>query len=478
MAGLYAGAWGKLSHPLGKVVCMSGSGGEAVVDLTENLALTLLLMDDTWAWRHRVVERLEIGPSHHLRVSSTLTMELARGLVQDFVDPDTAAIRALLPVTMRPKRLLIDFRLEGSQGESVHRLLRPNIAAVQSEYLGLVIEGSAARDALSVGLPEPLREAICVFTPGVAQWYADHGDSTHHGLARYLAEGLGFPVRINDVARWHGQAMAAGSRLADAIGEKADLWSSSENILLALPGMDPLPRDPDEIGATVAAYCEAVDAAAVAGDQRLLEVLADYGRRWEVVVETAVPLDEPFEIRVIEERPVEVDENGWIEDVIVFGDARTMHLEARLTDPALEIAEYDLQANDGSRIGIPILEAVRHTPEVFAAYTAEIERPEFAVLCLRLHLRSHVLHARGAVEVLVWAGVGGAFLFSDPRNLIGAFAILTVPSTFAVTVLLAATASPVAGMIERQSRKRILVASALLWAIVLWRLLSLIVAVD
>jgi hypothetical protein len=445
----------------------------ARADLTDDLDLTLALLDAPWDWRHRLHERLEVGPSHHLRVTSDFQFELPPGLMQHFVAAGTTRVRALLPLTMRPKRLLIGFRLEGPIGEPVYRLLRPSIAAIQAEYLRTVVERSPAAQPLAAALPGGLREAICVFTPAIAERIIDDHWPTVEGLAEYLRQGLPFNVDPADVERWHDDTGDVGALLSEAVGEARDPYSSSENILLALPLLDPPPSSPAEVDAVVTAYRHGIEAAAAAGDLTALALLCDYGKRWEVIVEAEAPLDEPFSIRVLEERPVEVRWRGWIDDIVALGDARTVHVEARVTDPDLEIATYDVSQLDALPIGIPVLEAVRDTPEVFAVYTSEEERrPHFVEVRLRLRLRRHILLARWAIEALVLSAALAALLYPHDRDPVGAMGVITLPATFAVAVLLTRETSPMTGRIERFSRWRLLVWVAALLAIVGWRLFT------
>ena len=82
-------------------------------------------------------------------------------------------------------------------------------------------------------------------------------------------------------------------------------------VLLALPRMDPLPGTLEEIDELVECYLAGLRAARDAGDRSFLMALADYGRRYEVIVDTHLPLDAPATLSLVEDREGE----RWIDVV-------------------------------------------------------------------------------------------------------------------------------------------------------------------
>lgn len=84
------------------------------VDLSLDSAFTMALLDDTWAWRQRLVINLRFIAPSHIGVESAYQIELPPELLQDFALPASVkSVRALVPLTTRPKELLLNFDLRG-----------------------------------------------------------------------------------------------------------------------------------------------------------------------------------------------------------------------------------------------------------------------------------------------------------------------------------------------------------------------------
>lgn len=102
----------------------------------------------------------------------------------------------------------------------------------------------------------------------------------------------------------------------------------------------------------------------------MLVALAEYGRRWEVLIETVLPVREPATITLIEERPLNLQRRAT-RQLVSLGDARSAHAQFRITDPAVELGDFSVADVFGNPIGVPYLEAVRETPEALALYSAD-----------------------------------------------------------------------------------------------------------
>jgi len=76
------------------------------------------------------------------------------------------------------------------------------------------------------------------------------------------------------------------------------------------------------------------------------------------------------------------------------------------------------------------------------------------------------------VAVLAWMAVAAAAIIrpDDQNNLVDALALLTVPTTFAVALVLFREATSLAARLQRFARVLLGVAIALLWSIELGRL--------
>ncbi|MDP9388190.1 MAG: hypothetical protein M3Q48_09845 [Actinomycetota bacterium] len=382
----------------------------SVLDLTRNPDFTFTLLSDTWAWRQRLVESFVLGSTWHASVRSSYQVELPAGLLEPFASDDPAdAVRAIFPLTTRPKRPLLGFDVEGPNGTPAHLLLRLSIAAIQAEYLA-VLRDQTDPD-LAEKLPDRLLEAICVFTPAVYREFDEDGGHKAADVTSYLTSGLGFAIGEADVSRWLELEAATGRRLAAALDEPGDRFSSSEHVLLALPRLDPLPTSTDEIDALLRSYADAVRTVAD-GAPLLASALAEYGRRWEVLIETTVPVAEASTITLVERRPL-VLRRRKASMSFASGDARSAHAAFYVDDPAVEIDAFEVADGHGRDVGVPNIEGVRTTPEALALYSAEPDRPYYLDVELRLRPSREVRVVQFALELLVVAAVVVAFRRRD-----------------------------------------------------------------
>jgi hypothetical protein len=170
------------------------------VDLSRESAFTLELLDDTWAWRHRLVQSLQFGAPSHVEVQSKYQVEVPPSLLEAFDVPSTARqLRALLPITTRPKEQLLNLALAGPGGAPAHLLTRASIASIQAEYLTLLIKSSSASGVDEL-LPNRLLEAACLFTPRIARTYGDLRSAST--LREYLVTGTGVQLTVDQVTDW------------------------------------------------------------------------------------------------------------------------------------------------------------------------------------------------------------------------------------------------------------------------------------
>jgi len=354
----------------------------------------------------------------------------------------------------------------GTNGAPAHLLLRLSIAAIQAEYLARLRDQTDA--ALARALPDNLLEAICVFTPAVYREFDEDGAHRAASVAAYLSAGLGWDVSQSDVARWLAIEATAGARLVDALDEPPDAFSSSEHVLLAMPRLDPLPTSASEIGELVTGYADAVAEITKVGSA-LASVLAEYGRRWEVLVETTVPVGEASTIALVERRPLG-EERRRTSLLFAFGDARSAHAEFHVEDPVVEIDDFDVVDLHGHTVGVPIVEGVRETPEALALYSAEPDRPYYVTVDLRLSGSRDVRVVELALAVLVLAA-GGVALRADGPQLTGVLGIATVPTTFAVALALVRETSSLSSRLREGARLLLVAEVAVLWVIAFVRLL-------
>lgn len=300
----------------------------------------------------------------------------------------TRSANVLLPLTMREKRPLLNLGVTGPGGIPATVLARPSIAALQAFYLLSVVDRSSTRMRLLPFVDERLWEAICAFSPSffVSNFFDPAEGDLDAAVAAYLSSGLGLQVDVDRVLGWRNRTEQARQALSRRLNEPPDDLSSAEQVLLALPGMSPLPRGLDEIDGIVDSYAHLIETADERGEHTLVAALAEYGRRYELIVEVEVPLMEPCRVRVDEDLPLELERRRWqcwITHQFPLRDARSAHLEVRLDDANIEFPELRDRGRD---LGIEVedlhgnnatgwLEAVRVTREAVAVYSSEPERP-------------------------------------------------------------------------------------------------------
>jgi hypothetical protein len=454
-----------LSHPLVTVSLVD----DRVVDLTNDLELTLLLLDDTEAWRQRLVEQVSVG-APRAQVRSAYQIELPPELVEPYVTPETATVKVLVPLTTKPKRLLVRFDLEAS-GRPAHLLTRSDIAVIEAEYIGSAVRTSRSepvRDLFDVDLVT----ALCLFTPGMAGDLAPRGRLDEVRYRLFLEEGLGFDVSQEAFSRWRTTERATASLVLEALDEPPDPISSAEQILLAMSFMERPPRDVSRVDAVLERWRGFIEALSVAGDTYVLSLLGEYGRRWEMVVETELPLNEPTTIKVSEDRDLEIGFWGTCVHDISLGDAVSYHAEVTTADGHLEFVGKPVVRGlaDDAELGRPPIEGVVLERHAIAVYSSRRDRPYYARLQYRLRPTADLRVATWAVVALVMSALGVALWLDGPRaGVSDRMGILATATTFAVALLLIRESSPLAFRLLWRSRSLVLLGTGALWVTVLLR---------
>lgn len=447
------------------------------VDLSETAAFFLALKRDR-EWRDRLVADLQFGRRNFVRLSSAYQINFPPGLLGPFVDLGrTRRANLLLPLTTREKRPLLNFRVSGPSGGPATVTSRPSIAGLQKLNLTALVDEGSAWQELTPLIDEDLWESICLFSPTLFEdvFLEKRKGKFVPALADYLSRGLHFHVSEEAVLRWREKTKEAADRLIQWLGEPPEPLSSSEEVLLAIPEMERLPASIPEVDQVVDRYVEAVLTAHDHREAALLEALAEYGRRYELIVEVELPLLEPSRVRVEEDLPFRfapLTMQSWVEQTIALGDARSAHLEARIEDPIVEFRSdsprvRDLAGHDGSGW----LEAVRVSREAVALYTSAPERPRYLKISVRLGVVWYVM-ATGLVLTLV--NLAGVFiaLSLGSNDLAGALAVVVVPTTVAATFALVREQTALANRLQAASRVALAVSAIALWGVASVLLLS------
>jgi hypothetical protein len=440
------------------------------VDLSETAAFFLALKRDQ-EWRDRLVADLQFGRRNYVRLSSAYQINFPPGLLEPFVDlRRTRRANLLLPLTTREKRPLLNFSVSGPAGGPATVTSRPSIAGLQKLNLtALVDEGSAWRE-LTPLIDEDLWESICLFSPTLFKdvFLKKGKDKFVPALADYLSSGLPFRVSEDDVLRWRRRTKEAADRLVAWLGEPPDPLSSSEEVLFALPEMESPPASISAVDEVVDRYVEAVLAAHRHQEEALLKTLAEYGRRYELIVEVELPLLEPSRVRVEEDLPFRFEpwtRQSWVEQTIALGDVRSAHLEARVEDPIVEFRSSpprvrDLTGHDGSGW----FEAVRVSREAVALYTSAPERPRYLKIAVRLGVVRYVM---ATCLILILVNLAGIFfaLCLGSNDLAGALAVVVVPTTVAATFALVREQTALASRLQAASRVALAASTIALWVV-------------
>lgn len=437
-------------------------------------------MYDGPQWRERHVEELVLGGGHHLRVRSTYQLDIPDDWFTGLLAP-AKTVNVLLPVATREKRPLLAFDVMTSSGAPAHLVPRSVVAPIEQAYLELVAERLGV-SALCAGISPDLLTSICHFSPGIFESFVRLHDT--HALLAYLQKGLPeVPVTLQAVASWLEVIAEPAQTLVDALNEPAPRLSSSENVLLALPDLEDRPRSTGDVEAILEKYAAAVSAIADAGAHGFLVQLAEYGRRYELLVEVAVPVGVPSTITIAEDRPLRTGlnpERWWWpagRSVQLYGlkDASSAHLEIRVTDHALRIKDAVLREPLGSEVPFGSIEATRVTAETVSFYSSVDTRSDIVHVELRIGATLGLVTTSWGLVVLVIASSVLAWTLDDLGSsereaYLAELALLAVPTTLAATLVLTRDQTALAARLLRVPRTALIVMTASLWLIVMAKL--------
>lgn len=449
------------------------------LDLTENAAFLRILLSDTLAWRQRLVEHFTFGSGEHVRVASSYQCEFPPELLGPFLRGHNGkridAVSALVPVTSRPKQALLGFECFAPEGQFAPVSRRADTAALQSGYVRELIATSPAVEVLDDPLSDDLIEAICAFTPGRYKriWEEEKKDR-HRSVAAYLEQGLKVRVCEATLSASLKECDSVAEVLASVLDEQSNPFSSSECVLLALPNMRNGPSTSETIAALVRRYARAIRLAGEAGDTAVLQALADYGRRWELIVEATVPLGRPWRIRVEEDRPLQWTK-GTSHQVLALGDAQSVHFEVDVTDPTVALREgsYRLLDQHGHDVSQWLVEDVRDTKETLSLYTSELRRePYYATLEIAFTRPAYVRWTANLLAMLLVVAALTALMVKDAGTLVEKLAVLTVPTTFAAALLLLREQTALGARLDAGRRRVLGAATIALWTIAVARLFA------
>lgn len=452
-----------------------------VADLTEDLSILLSLLNEPDAWRIRSVEGLNIGSAQLCVQRRTLQVAPLNGVIG--FPKDAQSVRLLLPVDSAPKRPLLGFDIKVDE-KPAYLLPRVVVAGLQAEHVvalsraeGVDIESSARE----------LIEAMCAFTPSIWERYRRFGTTRSNALSRYLRDGLGDALaisrsgdptgvgKVSDVRALLDGLLREGELIGQVLrrlGTPHDPDSSAENPLLALPVLAEKIRvlDGRELLAAVTALRHGVErlGSRPQGSQAL-RTLAAYGVRWPVIADCEVPTSRPFLVRMQHETPLKV--GRWTRRGVLpvsIGDARSNHVIVSSSDPDVEIAKVGLRGEDGRRIQRTLVAGIRSSRDRFAFYLADPGRDLLGTLSVRLRVPLAVKAGSivvGAVSLMALAVLASSLVLGGTVS-VASLAVLTLPTTFAASLLLTRERTSLSRRLQWIGRSVAGVSTLGLWALV------------
>jgi hypothetical protein len=479
---------------------LDDAAAASILDLTDVDEVTTTLLappSDFVGVRRRVVDQFTLLSANRAKLARSVNWGPLDGLLTSVV-PGTGRIdtrgqlpptvSVLLPLSTLPKRALVGFDLSGPGDVAVHLMPYFTSVAIQGNVVTLLAEG------VGVPVPPPVRrvvDAISRFRPGklsgnyprlappdVAQARPSrrrHPMSTE-ALGAYLKDAADLAAPDSTLRRWSGLVAPAQDALMAALDEPFDPLCSAGTLLLAAGELwrdpdVPVPLSADGVESYLAAFVAWVTALKAAGPdaEPVLSTVAEYGRRWEALAAVTLDPFRPSLIKMTEERhailarrppPPSRATPGWwwrrptralaLANPVALveldpGGAGSYHVSIGTDDSSIEIshpAVLDLYHRPVERTYV---EDVQHNREVYAYYTTDARSPSRARLAVGLSVSPDVSRVTIAILVLMAMAVG---LAAWPVRLApDAVAVITVPSSFAATILLTRERSSLAAWV-------------------------------
>lgn len=439
--------------------------------LSNNSDFYRRLLVESNRWRRRLEINLLCTSATHVQVTSNYLIDFHESVFDGYLDPQAVErIDVLLPLTTRTKAPLINPGFSGPFGPA-HLPLRATGSQLGADYL-LSLVRNAGIAAVETGLPNRLLEAICLFSPGPYQPHAEVAPEAK-AISRYLAERSGGKLNVSWVwvQRQLAQLDATRQILLEHLGEPRCAWSSSENPLLILPLM-PEVAGQEQAERLIGDYREAVRLAHEHEQGPLLAGLAEYGRRYELIVAVELPTIDMATVTFVEDQQIDFPQGWHLDHVFSSGSAASVHLEARIADPAVAIVGKKLFDECDNPVKPAYIEGFGYGSETATFYSSVPDRPAF--MRLRLTLRpavelQAVAFLLGMVNLVACAGLiilNGDGL--DPDEI----AVLVVPTTLAATFALVREQSTLASALLSRWRAWLGLTVLILWGVAFWALLS------
>ena len=439
---------------------------QPVLDLRDE-PVPFVLLDDTHAWRERLVEDLLIQDGDHIEVTSSYQLRLQPDLLQRIgVEVATGdKVRLILPLTTRPKDLLLGVDLAGPEGPCA-LLLKSQIALLQLRYLEWNSERPIGPDVAN------LLYGMFTFNRGI--W--DHcrlelvPKSRCAALARYLSDGVDLEISTAEVDKMHRALSRSRKLLQHALGEPVDPDSLLTTLVLALPFVELPPKSVAEVHH----WIDQLDRFLNTAPQQVREIIAEYCVRWEVMIDVVIPVGEPCKVKLATRRPWGSKDPRRTTQRLAIGDAATAHIDLRVADHSVYIASKPgLRNLQGATVGIPVVDDLRFADDVASIYVSNNEsRPYFVDMTVELSLRRSTVWMMRMLWLLVAVAFAVTLVLPEDGDLADGLALLVFPLTLAGTLVLTRATTGVAQRLHERNRMWLTAAIGLMWIVALGRLLA------
>lgn len=418
----------------------STAHGSDRLDLTDDEVVTRALIRKPLEWRVRIVERVEFDTATTcLRKRSVQSAPLRTSLPQHL--SDTTAKRALMNVYFGsvPRGPLLEFDVEGPDGRPAYLLPRSAIASYEGGYLREVAEEAGL---VIAGLVPELIVALLAHSLTVDELVGDR--PALKDPSEYLEAAFGAVPPADVVDRWVALDREAEQLLAP-FADARDGLSPTEHPLLGLAALAPHVNAGQKtwwtpIGETLFLYVQLLREASRntsrdgpgSAASEWINSIADYGRNYDLIALTEVPLDEPFLLKYSDRRDFEVGFRGQTQQSVILADARSNHVVLATTDSSVELR--DVRAVTASGATTYGAFTTRSSPQIHAIYAPGDDRDYAAVFQLRLRVLGRLRWTAYAAAGLL-ALLAIAVLIERPHEL-RELAVIVGPTSLAASVLL------------------------------------------
>lgn len=425
-------------------------GGRA--DLTSNIDVTVALIADPWAWKVRVVEQIDVDSPASARRRRSLQCATLRPVIaaaaalasaKDADEPDEALV--VVPIAPIPKGPLLEFDVEGPGGSPAFLVQRADIASREASFLG-----ACARD---VG--RPLSPRVLAIVEATLGFTESHWARYRPDLVAYLDSGLEAAFERDLADACVARSVQAAQVLAPYADVPDPLDSAVENPALVVPGL--VASGTLAVPEVVPALTEYVgwltDVRSIAESESprayhaatLLEALVDYGRYYDLMAIVAVPLDEPFLIKIADRRPLDLSIRNEGTQSVVIADARSNHVALRVVDPNFRLTDVRAQSAAGTGTAYGTFTS-RESAQVHAFYAFEPDRAYRITLRFRVALLVRLQVVPYALTVLL---VAAAVAVYSLRPVPSDLALIVGPVLFTATLLLSREPSALGSRLRR-----------------------------